>query len=442
MVSGSGTQTHSLGAVNAAATKPKNTKSVIVGAGVGTFIEWLDYASYAYLAAIIAGVFFDNSDPAVALIEAYGLFALSFLMRPVGGLFWSHFGDRIGRQRILAISVLGMGAASVLIGLLPTYASIGMLAPTLLLILRMTQSFCAAGEYSGAAVLLFEHAPAHQKARWVSVVPISTTAGFLVASALVTLLTGTLSEGEMQEWGWRVPFLLSFPLTIFAWLLRRRVEESPVFLEMKKSENLAESSPLLDGLAQHWRPMLRMLCVASVNAGGYYLVLTYMATYIQQHLGLDAFHSSFIVTAALLAYLPLLFVGAWLADKIGRRAVLLLNCFLFLVLSYPAFVLLGSAGFGLILLIQIFLVAVFALNDGSFATYFVESFPAKVRFTGFALPFNVGVAMFGGFSPFAASWLINKTGNLLMPAFIIMAFALVGGIALLTDRNRNTEKEG
>jgi len=429
------------GSITASTVSPSRARSTVVAASLGTFIEWLDYASYAYLATTLSGVFFKDSDPAVALLQTFGVFALSFLMRPFGGLFWGHFGDRIGRRRTLTISIVGMGGATALIGVLPSYAVIGVGAPAILLILRMTQSFCAAGEYSGAAVLLAEHAPKDRRARWVSAVPISTASGFLIASFLVTLLAGLLSDDAMHGWGWRVPFLLTIPLTALAWSLRRRVDESPDFRKLQDAESV-EDAPLRDGLVKHWRPMLRMLCVMSVNASGYYLVLTYMATYIQTELGLSSFRSSFIVTTALVAYLPLLYVGAQLSDRIGRRKVLLINCALFLILSYPAFVILGSVGVVGILLIQVLLVAVFSLNDGTFATYFVEGFPTNVRFTGFALPFNIGVAIFGGTSPLIAAWLIQETGNDYVPAFLIMAFALLGAIALLTDRDTNSQSGG
>jgi MHS family proline/betaine transporter-like MFS transporter len=400
---------------------------------MGTFTEWLEYGSYSYLATTIAVVFFPDSEPTVALIQTFAVFALSFLMRPIGGLFWGHFGDRVGRQRTLAISIIGMGVSTLCIGVLPGYATIGFAAPVLLLLFRLTQSFSAAGEYSGAAVLLAEHAPAHRRARWVSAVPIATAGGFLAASVIVTILNGILSPEAMQAWGWRVPFLVAAPLTAVAWYIRRRVAESPVFRELQAHDGVPVS-PLREGLVKHWRVMLRMLCVMAVNASGYYLVLSYMATYIEQELGLTSFQSSFIVTAALVAYLPLLYVGAWLADRVGRRRILLINCVAFIVLSYPAFVILGGVGFVGVLLVQIALVAVFSLNDSTFATYFVEGFPAGVRFTGFALPFNVGVALFGGVSPLLASWLIATTGNKYAPAFIIIVLAVVGMVALVVQK--------
>lgn len=418
-----------------------------VGAsGLGTFIEWFEYASYAYLATIIAAVFFPNSDPTVALMESFGIFAVAFLMRPVGGLFWGHFGDRIGPKRTLNITILGMGLATLSIGILPPYAVLGAAAPLLLLVARMLQSFCAAGEYSSAAVLLAEHAPRRRRARWVSAVPLCTASGFLGASMLVALLTGVLSEEAMQSWGWRIPFLVAAPLTIVVWYIRRRLEESPIHQELEEQGQVARS-PLFTLIREHWPSILRMLIIMAVNAAGYYLVLTYMVTYIQVEVGMSAFQSTIIVTIALIAYIPLIFLGAWLADRYGRRRMLMTNAIVFVLISYPAFAVLGSVGFVGVLLIQVLLVAIFSLNDSTFAVYFIEAVPAEVRLSGFALPYNFGVAIFGGSAPLAATWLISVTGDPIAPAYIIIGLCLAGAVALWfqgdpyakTLRNRSAE---
>ena len=398
--------------------------------GLGTFIEWFEYASYAYLATTIASVFFPSADPSVALMQTFGIFALSFLVRPIGGLFWGHFGDRIGPKRTLTLTIVGMGVATFAIGALPTYATIGVAAPILLLAARMLQSFCAAGEYSGAAVLLAEHAPAHKRARWVSTVPIATSAGFLGASVVASILNGLLPPEAVQEWGWRIPFLSAAVLTIVVRYIRRKVDDSPVRERMEEEKSVA-TAPLVELIKDHWPSLLRMLCIMAVNASGYYLVLTYMATYIEVELGLTAFQSSLILSLALVLYLPLIFVGAWLSDTFGRRRLLLINAVGFILLSYPAFVLLGQSGFLGVLLIQISLVALFSLNDSTFAVYFVEAVPPQVRLSGFAIPFNFGNAIFGGTAPFVATWLISITDNSYSPAFLIMGLSVIGLIALL-----------
>lgn len=398
--------------------------------GLGTFIEWFEYASYAYLATTIAVVFFPNANSTTALLQTFGVFALSFLVRPIGGMFWGHFGDRIGPKRTLTLTIIGMGLATFMIGVLPGYATIGVAAPILLLAARMLQSFCAAGEYSGAAVLLAEHAPVNKRARWVSTVPLATSAGFLGASVAASLLNGLLPEGAVEEWGWRLPFLAAAVLTIVVRYIRSRVPDSPIREKMAEEKSVA-TAPLVELIKGHWPSMLRMLFIMAVNASGYYLVLTYMVTYIEVELGLTAFQSSLILSLALVLYLPLIFVGAWLSDVFGRRRLLLINVVGFIVLSYPAFVLLGQVGFLGVLLIQIALVALFSLNDSTFAVYFVEAVPAQVRLSGFAIPFNFGNAIFGGTAPFIATWLISVTDNSHAPAFLIIALSVVGLIALL-----------
>lgn len=406
------------------------TRRTVGTVGLGTFIEWFEYASYAYLATTIAVLFFPESDPTASLLQTFGIFAVSFLMRPIGGMFWGHIGDRIGPKRVLMITIVGMGIATFTIGMLPTYAAIGAAAPLLLLVARILQSFFAAGEYSGAAVLLAEHAPPDRRARWVSVVPMATASGFLGASAVVALLNGVLPEDAMASWGWRVPFLAAAALTLVVGYIRRKVAESPIHEAMVDGDDVA-SAPLKELIKSHWRVMLRMLCVMAVNASGYYLVLTYMVTYLEVELDLTAFESSIIVTIALVVYLPLILLCARLSDRVGRRKLLIVNCIGFIALSYPAFILLGHVGFIGVLLIQVSLVAIFSLNDATFAVYFIEAVPAQVRLSGFALPYNFGVAIFGGSSPLVATWLIAVTGNPHAPAFIIMVLSTAGLIALL-----------
>ena len=406
-----------------------DARRTIGAAGLGTFIEWFEYASYAYLATTIAAVFFPQSEPTVALMQSFGVFALAFLMRPIGGLFWGHFGDRIGPKRTLAITIIGMGVATLTIGILPTYSTLGVLAPLLLLVARLLQSFCAAGEYSGAAVLLAEHAPANHRARWVSAVPLCTAGGFLAASMLVALLTGVLSADSMQTWGWRVPFLVAAPLTGIVWYIRRRLEESPIHRELEEQDDVSRA-PLVDLVKEHWPSMLRMLFVMAVNASGYYLVLTYMVTYMEVEVGLTPFESTVIVTISLIAYLPLIYLGALLADRYGRRLLLMTNTILFVLVSYPAFAVLGTVGVVGVLLVQVTLVAIFSLNDSCFAVYFIEAVPAHVRLSGFALPYNFGVAIFGGSAPLVATWLISVTGDPIAPAYILITLCLAGAIAL------------
>ncbi len=396
-------------------------------------IEFFDYASYSYLATTLAAVFFPQGDRTVALLQTFAIFALSFAMRPIGGLFWGHFGDRLGRKKAMLFTIIGMGAATLAMGFLPGYATIGVWAPLLLVSTRLLQSFFTAGQYSGAAVLAGEFAPPLERGRYISVVPMGSAAGFMLASALASWLHSALGPADMLQWGWRVPFLLGGVLTMIGWIIRQALEETPDFESLQSEEKVAEA-PVKSLVRDHWSLVLALICIVAVNHAGYYIVLAYMATYLEVESGFSAAQADAIQTIAMVAYLPMVYLFASLSDRFGRRKILFASSILFLFASYPAFVILSSGGFAVALVIQIFLVAFLALNDSAFATFFVESFPASIRFSGFALPFNVGAAVFGGASPLLAEWLIRATGNGLMPASIMMTVAALSLPALFALR--------
>ncbi len=409
----------------------RSARHVVAGAGVGTFVEYFGDAVYAFMAVTLAAVFFPTDNPSLAILQTFAIFGVSFLMYPLGGMFWGHYGDKLGRKKVLAITILGMGGITSLIGLLPSYQTLGWSAALLLLIARLLQGFCASGEYSGAAVFIGEFAPPEKRARYISVVPIGAAAGFLVASLLITAMFSVIGDEAMTEWGWRVPFLVAGPLCLTGWYIRSKLDESPAFLALQADGQIAKS-PVSQVFRNHWRDVIRMLCIMAVNAGGYYLVLSYMVTYFQEEVALSATTANLIATIALVVYLPMLFGAAALSDRIGRKPVLIANAVLFILISYPAFLLLGAAGFGAALAVQLLFVAMFSLNDGTFATAFVEGMPAEVRFSGFAIPFTLGIGLFAGGTPFLATWLIESTGSAAAPSFVLIAVCAIALVGLAT----------
>lgn len=260
-----------------------------------------------------------------------------------------------------------------------------------------------------------------------------SAAGFMLASALASWLHGFLSPEDMLSWGWRVPFIVGGVMTLIGWIIRQALEETPDFESMRSADGIAEA-PVKSLLRSHWKLVLSLLCIVAVNHAGYYIVLAYMATYLEVERGFAASQAGAITTIALIVYLPIVYACAAASDRCGRRKLLFASSILFLLASYPAFALLPSAGFTTALLVQLFLVTVLALNDATFAAFFIESFPANVRFSGFALPFNVGAAVFGGAAPLLAEWLIRTTGNGFMPAFIMMGVAALSLPALCAVR--------
>lgn len=412
---------------------PDIRRRAVLACFIGNFVEWFDYASYGYLAAVIAHVFFPEADPKTGLMAAFAVFAVSFIIRPIGGLFWGHIGDKMGRRQALAVSILIMSASTFLIALLPGYAQIGLAAPLLLLLLRIVQGFSASGEYAGAAAFLAEYAPPGRRGRYVSVVPASTASGLLLGSVIVAGLTATLSADDMSSWGWRLPFLLAAPLGLIGRYIRTKLEDTPAFVEMEENSEV-QVTPLRELFADHKRAMLIGLGVTLLNAVGFYMLLSYMPTYLHTELGMGATESFVATTVTLVAYIFLIFAMGALSDHWGRKRTLIAACVLFAVFSVPLFALLDGAGLVGAILIQIGLGALLTMNDGTLGSFLSELFPTTVRYSGFAFSFNLANAIFGGTAPFVATFLIAATGSRLAPAWYLVAAAIVAMVAMLAAK--------
>lgn len=407
-------------------------KKTVFGAAIGNLIEWFDYATYGYLATVIAAVFFAPGNKTAALLATFAVFAVSFVVRPLGGVIWGYYGDKIGRKRILVLTVIIMSFATFGIGLIPSYATIGIAAPLLLLVCRLVQGFSASGEYAGAAAFIAEHAPDSKRGLLVSMVPASTAAGLVLGAIVASLLEFNLSPGSLQSWGWRIPFLMSGPLGIFALFIRLKLEDPDLFKELEEKEKPIKEekkSPMLQGIKSNWRQVLAAFGIVSLNAVGFYIILTYMPTYLSEELGFGRAESILTTILSLGSYVLFLPLVGSLADRVGRKPVLITACILFVLLTYPTFVLLSLGG-AFAILAQILLGAILAGNDGVLATFLSEMFPTNVRYSCFALSFNSSNALFGGTAPFVATFLISITDNTFAPAFYLMSAAAVAFIAL------------
>ena len=416
-----------------AGVSPETRRRVVVASFIGNFVEWFDYAVYGYLATTIAVVFFPEADRTAALLSTYALFAISFLVRPLGGFFWGHLGDRIGRKNALAYSILIMSGATFCIALLPGYATIGLAAPGLLLLLRVIQGFSAAGEYAGSSAFLVEYAPPKRRGMYAAVVPGSTATGLLLGSLIATLMTSLMSTDQIESWGWRIPFLLAAPMGLIGRYIRNRLEDTPEFAALAQADD-AITAPTRELLTKHWRTGLIASGAVLLNAVGFYVILSYMPTYLSEEVGIDSTRSYVATTLALLTYIGFIFLTGALSDRFGRKKVLLSASVLFVVFTVPAFMLLDTGTFLVILGVQILLGGMLTLNDGTLPSFLAELFPTSVRYSGFAVSFNLSNALFGGTAPFVATWLIATTGNLLAPGFYLMAAAVVSGIAVLLAR--------
>ncbi|MBF8757699.1 MFS transporter [Pseudomonas guariconensis] len=404
---------------------------------MGNFVEWFDYAAYGYLATIIAATFFPDADKTTGLLATFAVFALSFIVRPLGGVVWGHFGDRHGRRNALSWSILIMSVSTFCIGILPSHAQIGVWAPCLLLLIRLVQGFSASGEYAGASAFLAEYAPAGRRGLYTSIVPASTAAGLLFGAAFVATLHALLSTEALHSWGWRLPFLLAAPFGLVGRYIRMSLQDTPKFLEMEQrleSKGCGGSTPIRELLTLHRRSLLIGIGVTCLNAVAFYLLLSYMPTYLSNEMGMSERDSFIASTVSLATYIGLIFLMGRLSDRFGRKTMLVIASLLFLGLTVPLFSLLDHQPLLVILAIQILFGAMLAMNDGTLPCLLAEIFPTRVRFSGFALSFNIANALFGGTAPFIATWLIQVTGSTLAPAGYLLAAAAVALVAMLACR--------
>ncbi|NVN00813.1 MFS transporter [Arthrobacter sp. SDTb3-6] len=413
-------------------------RRVITASFIGNFVEWFDYAVYGYLAATIAHAFFPTADKQTGLLLTFGVFAISFFVRPLGGFIWGQIGDKVGRKNALSLSILIMSGATFAIALIPGYNTVGLAAPILLLVVRVVQGFSAAGEYAGASAFLVEYAPPNRRGIYAAVVPASTAAGLLLGSLIAALLSITLTTGQMNDWGWRLPFLLAAPMGLIGRYIRTKLEDTPAFRAMAEKDN-AVKAPVAALFKNHWQGLLLAVGAVLLNAVGFYVILSYMPTYLSEELGFGAAESFLATTIALLTYIGFIFLTGLASDRFGRKRVLITASVLFILLTVPAFMLLDTRNFLVILLVQILLGGMLTLNDGTLPSFLAELFPTRVRYSGFAVSFNLSNALFGGTAPFVATLLIATSGSKLAPGWYLMAAALISLVAVLCAKETSKD---
>ncbi len=406
-------------------------RRAIAASAIGNATEWFDYGIYAYGVTYISAALFPG-DSGQAVLFALATFAISFLVRPLGGIFWGPMGDRLGRKSVLALTILLMSATTLCVGLIPSYASIGFWAPLLLVVLRMVQGFSTGGEYGGAATFMAEYAPDDRRGFYGSFLEFGTLAGFSLGAFLMLAFSLLLGDQAMHDWGWRIPFLVAAPMGLIGMYLRARMEDTPVFRAHEAAETATEakaSRHLIALTRRHWRPMLVVSgLVIALNVVNYTL-LSYMPTYLQRRIGLSPDEALAVPLIGMLFMMLFLPFAGRLSDRIGRRPMWRFSLIGLLLLVTPLYMLMGTglagACVGFILLGLLYVPQLATIS----AT-FPAMFPTYVRFAGFASAYNISTSIFGGTAPAVSSGLISITGNELMPAFYMMASCLVGLIAL------------
>ncbi|MEU5625270.1 glycine betaine/L-proline transporter ProP [Streptomyces tendae] len=413
------------------ATDPALVRRAVKAAALGNSMEWFDFGVYSYIAVTLGKVFFPSGNPTAQLLSTFGAFAAAFLVRPLGGMVFGPLGDRVGRQKVLAVTMIMMAAGTFAIGLIPSYATIGVWAPVLLLAARLVQGFSTGGEYAGASTFIAEYAPDRRRGFLGSWLEFGTLAGYIGGAGLVTLMTALLSDGDLMSWGWRIPFLIAGPMGIVGLYLRMRLEETPAFAaEVAKAETARPKVPLREMVTGQWRALL--LCVGLVLVFNVtdYMLLSYMPSYLTSELEYDETHGLLVVLgvmALMMVVQP--FAGA-LTDRVGRRPVIAAGCAGFLLLSVPALLLIREGSLLAVALGMGALGMLLVCFTASMPSALPALFPTRVRYGSLSIGFNVSVSLFGGTTPLVVTALIGATGDMMMPAYYMMAAAVVGGVAV------------
>ncbi|WP_435243340.1 glycine betaine/L-proline transporter ProP [Streptomyces cucumeris] len=414
-------------------TEERAVRKAVKAAALGNAMEWFDFGIYSYLAVTIGKVFFPSGNDTAQVLSSLATFAVAFLVRPLGGLYFGPLGDRIGRKKVLSLTMIMMASSTLAIGLIPGYATIGFWAPALLILFRMLQGFSTGGEYGGASTFIAEYSPDKRRGFFGSFLEFGTLIGYTAAAGMVTILTVALSDASMESWGWRIPFLAAAPVGLIGLYLRLKLDETPAFRKLEEEGATAaeerQTPPFWQVFRSQWPVMV--LCIALVAAYNItdYMLLSYMPTYLSDTLGYSATSALVsIIVVMLVLMAAITFVGR-LSDRIGRKPLLMAGSVGFFVLAVPSFLLIkqGSpaAVFTGLLLLGLCLLPYVSVMSASLPALF----PTDVRYGSLSIAFNISVSLFGGTTPLVIEGLVSGTGDDLMPAYYTMAAAVVGIIA-------------
>lgn len=405
-----------------------DVRTIALASMVGTTVEWFDFFGYATAAALVFGaLFFPEYDPLVGTLLAFGGIAVGYLSRPLGAIAFGHFGDRIGRKTMLVVSLMVMGGATFLIGLLPTYAAIGVTAPILLLTLRFVQGFALGGEWGGAVLMSVEHAPPNRRGFYGSFPQTGVALGLLL-STLIFLAVAALPEDQLMSWGWRVPFLASALLVGFGLYIRLKIIETPAFQRVKETGTEARV-PILDTLRTHGKEVL-LTCLSYLVIGGiFYVIFVFSLTYGTEQLGVE--RSTMLALTALssaFSFFGLLLVGR-LSDTLGRKPMYVGGSLLVIASAFPVFWLINTESFVPMLLGYLLATVGFCATYGAMGTLFSEAFDARVRYTGISLGLTIGTLLGAAFVPIIFTQLLATFGSYWPISVYLIAAGVISTIA-------------
>jgi len=407
-------------------------KAILAGV-IGNVLEWYDFGVYGYLVPTISQLFFPSGSAVVSLLSTFAVFGVGFVMRPVGSILFGIYGDRHGRRKALSAVVFVMALATFAMGLLPTYAQLGVLAPMLLVLVRLFQGLSAGGEWGGSTAYIVEFAPEARRGFVGSWQLVGVGGGFLFGSLIAALLNTGLSQASRLAWGWRLPFLFGIAVGVVGLYLRWRLADTPKYTELEE-QNAVAAAPLGEALRKYPRQTLLGFGVTVHNTVAYYVALVYLTNYMSSVGRVSQTTALWIGTSCLAVFVLLLPAMGLLSDYLGRRPLLITSCIGYAVFGYPFFLMATSGYLELAGVAQLLMVLFYVPYAGACPAFYAEIFPTRVRYTALSIGYNIAVALFGGFAPFIATLLIQVTGDKHAPAAYVVAAALVTLVILLRTR--------
>ncbi|MBQ6644555.1 MAG: MFS transporter [Saccharopolyspora sp.] len=411
----------------------RSTRKAAIAALTGTTIEYYEFGVYGYLAVTISPLFFPSNEPTAGLLSTLAVFGSSFLVRPLGGVLLGWLGDRIGRKAVLLLTVIGMGSATALTGLLPTHGSIGLLAPLALLIVRLLQGFFAGGEVTGAAAYVAESAPTGRRGFYGGFTPMGVALGGALAATVAGVVSTVLTAEQMSAWGWRIPFLCSIPLIVVSLVMRKKLEDTHEFETARQRRELVKA-PLGEVLTRHFGAVAKVVGLSFGQNAGYWVGLVFMNIYLTKNLGYDQTAVFWIIMVVNLVMGVLMPLWGGLSDRKGRKFVLTTGFIGYMVLVLPMMLLMNNDDIWLALLAMVIAAIPFPIVQSVGYPTYAEQFPTRVRYTGLSLSFNIGTILGGGIMPYAATWLISASGSLLAPGWLLIGACVIALLSLLAVR--------
>lgn len=428
------TTSGALGAVTKDSDSTVIAKRAAMASATGTAVEYYEFSIYGYMATIIAPLFFPSGNSTAALLATLAVFGIAFVVRPIGGIVLGRLADRFGRRNVLLSTVIGMGLATALIGVLPTSAQIGIAAPVLLVLLRLCQGFFAGGEVVGAAAFVAESSPNGRRGFFGAFTPVGVAIGGATGAIVCGLTTGLLDAEQLQNWGWRIPFFLSIPLVVFSFYMRHNVEETPEFRAFLAKDK-PPVAPIREVFSLNLPSLLRVIVFAFAQNAGYFIGMVFMNIYLTTYLHFEKTKVYWLIAVISLCMAAMMPFWGGLSDRIGRKKALTIGFVGYVLLVVPMMLLMGSGSFWIAALAMfIATLPMPVVQSVGYPTY-AEQFPTRVRYTAMAISINVGAILGGGLTPYIVTSLIGSTGNLLWPGYFMGGAAVLALIALTTLRD-------